>query len=207
MNDSGAANMALQERIIAHFHESLDLKARTLEDLAPHIEQAATLIFASIVNDGKVICCGNGGSAALGQYFSTMLLNRYQQERPGLPAISLSDNCATMSAIATDVSFNDVYSKQIRALGHAGDVLLLLSACQRNNNLVQAIQSAHDRQMTVIALTGASNQDISSLMTAEDLEISIDSEAPAHVNEIHLITLHLLGDLLEYQLFGGIETL
>ncbi len=203
MTETLDATMELQERIINHFHESLDLKARTVEAFAPQIEVAAQMIFESLVSEGKVMSCGNGSSAALSQYFSSLLLNRYNQERPGLPAIALSANSAIMSGITSDIGFNDVYSKQIRALGHKGDVLVLLSACERTNNLIQAIQSAHDRQVKVIALTGCMNQDIASLMLADDLEISIDSNNSAHINEVQLQILHVLADLIEYQLFGG----
>lgn len=203
MNQPSEVNMELQERIIQHFHESLDLKARTVEAHAPMIEQAGTLIFESLINEGKVLSCGNGNSAALSQYFSSLLLNRYRHERPGLPAIALSANSAIMSGITSDIGFNDVYSKQVRALGHPQDVLLLLTSNERTNNLIQAIQSAHDREMKVIAITCALNQDISSLMLSDDIELSVDSDNPAHINEVQLQILHVLADLIEYQLFGG----
>lgn len=207
MSDTADLDMELQDRIIGHFHESLDLKARTVESHGPLIAQAAHMLFTSLISEGKILCCGNAGSAALAEYFSSLLLNRYSQERPGLPAMTLNGNCSTLSAIASDISFNDVYSKQIKALGHEGDILLLLSAGQRNNNLIQAIQSAHERQMRVIALTGGSNQDIASLMTSEDLEICIDSDIAPLVNEVHLLIIHTLCDLLEHQLFGGMGNL
>lgn len=198
--------MELQDRIISHFHQSLDLKARTVEEQAPLIEQAAMLIFHTLISEGKVICCGNGGSAALAQHFSSLLLNRYSQERPGLPAVTLSADCATLSAIASDASFSEVYSKQIRALGQPGDILLVLTPIDRaNNNLIQAIQAAHDREMTVIALTGGESGDIASLLTGEDMEICILSSSTALVHEVHLLIIHTLCDLLEHQLFGGME--
>lgn len=195
--------MELQERIIHHFHEGLDLKARTVENFAPQIQQAGELIFQSLISEGKVLSCGNGGSSALSQYFNSLFLNRYNHERPGLPAISLNDNSAILSGITNDLSFNEVYSKQIQALGQQGDVLLLFSSSPRTNNLIQAIQSAHDRQMKVIALTNSINQDVRALMLNDDIEISVDSESPAHTNEVQLQIIHALVDIIEYQLFGG----
>ncbi len=201
--------MELQDRIIRHFHESLDLKAHTIEECGELIEHAGQLLFQCLVSEGKILCCGNGGSAALAQHFSSLLLNRYTQERPGLPAISLTADCATLSAIASDASFSDVYSKQIRALGQPGDLLLTLSPTGRSNNLIQAIQAAHDRDMQVIALTGGDcgeSGDFAALLTPEDVEICIHSPSTALVHEVHLLIIHTLCDLVEHQLFGGIES-
>lgn len=195
--------MELQERIIHHFHQGLDLKARTIENFAPQIQQAGELIFQSLISEGKILSCGNGNSAALSQYFSSLLLNRYHHERPGLPAISLNENSAILSGITNDLGFNEVYSKQIQALGQQADILVLLSSSTRTNNLIQAIQSAHDREMKVIALTNRINQDVGTLMLTDDIEICIDSDNPAHINEVQLQILHALVDIIEYQLFGG----
>ncbi len=197
--------MELQDRIIHHFHESLDLKARTIEEYGPLIELAGQQLFHCLVSEGKILCCGNGGSAALAQHFSSLLLNRYSQERPGLPAVALTADSATMSAIASDASFSDVYSKQIRALGQPGDILLALSPTGRANNMIQAIQAAHDRDMHVIALTGDEGGDMTALLTPEEVEICINSASTALVHEVHLLIIHTLCDLVEHQLFGGME--
>ena len=197
--------MELQDRIIHHFHESLDLKAHTIEECGALIEQVGEQLFHCLVSDGKILCCGNGGSAALAQYFSSLLLNRYHHERPGLPAMALNADSATMSAIASDASFNDIYSKQIRALGQPGDILLAMSPTGRSNNLIQAIQAAHDRDMQVIALTGGDGGDMTALLMPEEVEICINSPSTALVHEVHLLIIHTLCDLVEHQLFGGME--
>ncbi len=197
--------MELQDRIIDHFHQGLDLKAHALEEFCPAIEQAAIMIFHCLISEHKVLCCGNGGSAALAQYFSALLLNRYSQERPGLPACALSADSATLSAIADDGNFGEIYSKQIRALGQPGDILLALSPHGRSANMVQAIQAAHDREMDVIALTGNDGGGMAALLTPEEVEICIPSTSSALVQEVHLMVLHGIGNLIEYQLFGGDE--
>jgi D-sedoheptulose 7-phosphate isomerase len=197
--------MELQDRIIQHFHQSLDLKAHCIEEFGPTIEEAGLLMFQCLIAEGKVLCCGNGGSAALSQLFCALLLNRYRQERPGLPAMALNGDATTLSAIAEDSSFSDVYSKQIRALGQPGDILLALSPNGRAASLIQAIQAAHDREMTVIALTGNDGGGMTALLNPDDVEICIGSPSPPLVHEVHLLIIHTLCDLIEFQLFGGME--
>ncbi|WP_207062658.1 SIS domain-containing protein [Motiliproteus sp. SC1-56] len=197
--------MELQDRIIDHFHQSLDLKAHCIEEFGPTIEDAGLLLFRCLVSENKILCCGNGSSAALAQLFSSLMLNRYRQERPGLPAMALNGDSTTLSAIAEDGSFSEIYSKQIRALGQPGDVLLALSPTGRAASLVQAVQAAHDREMTVIALSGDDGGGMTALLNPEDIEICIDSPSPALVHEVHLLIIHALCDLIEFQLFGGID--
>lgn len=197
--------MEMQQRIIDHFHQSLDLKVHVLESFASHIALAGEQLFHCLASEHKVLCCGNGGSAALAQHTSALLLNRYQHERPGLPAIALGADSATLSAIADDSHFSDVYSKQIRALGQPGDILLTLSPDGRSASLIQAIQAAHDRDMTVIALTGGDDDggDIAALLSSDEIDIHIPSTSTALVHEVHLMVIHSLCDLIEHQLFGG----
>jgi D-sedoheptulose 7-phosphate isomerase len=195
--------MELQQRIIEHFHHSLDLKAHVIEQFAPHIAQASEQLFHCLASEHKILVCGNGGSAALAQHFSAAMLNRYQHERPGLPAIALGADSATLSAIAEDSHFSDVYSKQVRALGQPGDMLLTLSPADRPASLIQAIQAAHERGMTVIALSGGEGDDIAALLTQEEVEIRIPSSSAALVHEAHLLIIHCFCDLIEHQLFGG----
>ncbi|WP_421865732.1 SIS domain-containing protein [Motiliproteus sp.] len=197
--------MDLQQRVINHFHQSLDLKAHVIETFTPQIAQAAEQLFHCLVAENKVLCCGNGGSAALAQHFSALMLNRYQHERPGLPTITLGAESATLSAIANDTHFTDVYSKQIRALGQPGDILLTFSSDGRSTSLIQAIQAAHDRGMGVIALTGGDSKDIGAILGNDELEIRIPSPSKALVHEVHLLITHALCDLIEHQLFGGYE--
>ncbi len=195
--------MELQQRIIAHFHQSLDLKAHVIESFADHIVQAGEQLFHCLAGEHKILTCGTGGSAALAQHFCALMLNRYQHERPGLPAIALGADSATLIAIAEDTHFSDVYSKQIRALGQPGDILLTLSPDDRPASLIQAIQAAHERGMTVIALCGGEGGDIAAILTQEEVEIRIPSSSAALVHEVHLLIIHALCDLIEHQLFGG----
>ena len=195
--------MELQQRVIDHFHQSLDLKVHVVESFAPQIAQAAEQLFNCLVAEHKVLCCGNGGSAALAQHFCALMLNRYQYERPGLPALALNADSATLSAIADDSHFSDVYSKQIRALGQPGDILLAISHDGRSASLIQAIQAAHDRGMTVITLSGDEGGDIAALLTTDEIEMRIPSTSIALVHEVHITIIHALCDLIEHQLFGG----
>ncbi len=197
--------MELQDRIVHHFHTSLDLKAQTIEEYTPVIAEASELMFHCLLSENKILCCGNGGSAAVAQAFCSLLLNRYTQERPGLPAMALNADNATLTAIAEDGSFSDIYAKQIRALGQPGDVLLVITAAGRSPSMVQAIQAAHDREMTVIALTGHDGGDVTALLQPEEPEICVPSDEPPLVHETHFLIVNCLCNLIDYQLFGGDE--
>lgn len=196
--------MELQDRLIEHFHHSLDLKAHVIEEHAPQITMAAEQLFFCLVNEHKIFTCGNGPSGALAQYASTLLLNRYQHERPSLPSIALGVDSTSITAIASDSHFGDIYSKQLRALGQPGDALLVLSSNGRSASLIQAVQAAHDREMRVIALTGEQD-DLTALLQPDDCEIRIPSSVTALINEAHLLIINGLCDLIEFQLFGGME--
>ncbi len=190
------------DHIISHFSDSVDAQIRAADELPPYISQAAELMVHALVNEGKILVCGNGGSAALAQNFSSELLNRYQRERPGLPAISLTTDTSTLTSISCDYSFNEVFSKQIRALGQPGDVLLLISATGQEPNMVQAVQAAHDREMSIVVLTGQESGNCSRLLLNEDVEIRVPSPSAPRVKELHLLILHCLCDLIDEFLFG-----
>ncbi|MFB9885730.1 phosphoheptose isomerase [Balneatrix alpica] len=195
--------MELQDRIIAQFHHSIDIMVHTVETQTPLIAHASEMMLHCLLSDGKILCCGNGRSAIDAQLFATQLLHRYERDRPGLPALALTTDAATLTAIANEHSYSDIFSKQIRALGQPGDILLALSTSGRSANIVQAIQAAHDRDMMVIALTGADGGDIAALLRPEEVEIRVPSEAPARTQEVHTLIIHCLCDLLDHQLFGG----
>ena len=146
--------MDMQSRIRQLFHASIETKQQATEVLIPHIEQASMVMVNALLNEGKILSCGNGGSAGDAQHFSSELLNRFERERPSLPAVALTTDSSTITSIANDYSYNEVFSKQIRALGQPGDVLLAISTSGNSANVIQAIQAAHDREMTVVALTG-----------------------------------------------------
>ncbi|MFP8967119.1 phosphoheptose isomerase [Pokkaliibacter sp. CJK22405] len=195
--------MELQDRIIAQFHTSIDVKVHAVELLTPLIAHASEMMLHCLLSEGKILCCGNGRSAIDSQLFTTQLLNRFERDRPGLPAMNLSADAATLTAIASEFNYNDVYSKQIRALGQPGDILLAISSSGRSANIVQAIQAAHDRDMMVIAMTGTDGGDISSLLRPEEVELRVPSEMPVRIQEVHTLIIHCLCDLIDFQLFGG----
>lgn len=197
--------MDMQSRIRQLFQASIDTKRQALEVLPPYIEQGSQMMVAALLNDGKILACGNGGSAGDAQHFSSEMLNRFERERPSLPAIALTTDSSTLTSIANDYSYNEVFSKQIRALGQAGDVLLAISTSGNSANVIQAIQAAHDREMTVVALTGCDGGGMASLLLPEDVEIRVPSTSTARIQEVHLLMIHCLCDLIDSQLFGSEE--
>lgn len=190
------------ERIIGHFGASIETKMLSAEELPPYIEQAGQVMVQSLLTGGKILSCGNGGSAGDAQHFSSELLNRFERERPSLPAIALTTDSSTVTSIANDYSYNEVFSKQIRALGNPDDVLLAISTSGNSANVIQAIQAAHEREMTVVALSGKDGGGMASLLTADDVEIRVPSDVTARIQEVHLIAIHCLCDFIDCSLFG-----
>jgi D-sedoheptulose 7-phosphate isomerase len=196
--------MDMQSRIRQLFQASIDTKQQAMDVLAPHIEQASQ-VMVNALYDGKILSCGNGGSASDAQHFSSELLNRFERERPSLPAIALTTDSSTITSIANDYSYNEIFSKQIHALGRPGDVLLAISTSGNSANIIQAIQTAHDREMIVVALTGRDGGGMASLLLPEDVEIRVPANVTARIQEVHLLTIHCLCDLIDSQLFGSEE--
>ncbi len=192
----------MQDRIIGHFGTSIETKASAAEVLPPYIERAAQMMVNTLLNGGKILTCGNGGSAGDAQHFSSELLNRFERERPSLPAIALTTDSSTITSIANDYNYAEVFSKQIRALGNPGDVLLAISTSGNSANVVQAIQAAHEREMTVVALSGKDGGNMVSLLTVDDVEIRVPSQVTARIQEVHLVVIHCLCDLIDCSLFG-----
>ncbi|MCP5324974.1 MAG: phosphoheptose isomerase [Oceanospirillaceae bacterium] len=197
--------MHFQERIQQHFQHSIETKVSSQSVLPPAIERASQLMVNALLSGGKILTCGNGGSAGDAQHFSSELLNRFERERPSLPAIALTTDSSTVTSIANDYSYNEIFSKQIRALGNAGDVLLAISTSGNSANVVQAIAAAHDRDMHVVALTGRDGGNMAALLQPEDVEIRVPSKVTARIQEVHLVVIHCLCDLIDYQLFGPQE--
>jgi len=187
-------------RIRQHFQDSIQAKTQALETLTIPIAQAAESMTKALLGEHKVLSCGNGGSAGDAQHFSSEMLNRFEMERPGLPAISLTTDTSTITSIANDYSFNEVFSKQIRALGQAGDILLAISTSGRSENVIHAIKAAHDRKMSVVVLSGRDGGSISSLLTEQDIEIRVPSTSTARIQEVHILIIHCLCDLIDQQL-------
>lgn len=197
--------MHFQDRINQHFQSSIETKQQSMAILGPVIEQAGEMMVQSLLAGGKILTCGNGGSAGDAQHFSSELLNRFERERPSLPAIALTTDSSTLTSIANDYHYNEVFSKQIRALGSGSDILLAISTSGNSANVIKAIQAAHDREMRVVALTGKDGGDMASLLTTEDMEIRVPSAITARIQEVHLLVIHCLCDFIDWQLFGPME--
>ena len=197
--------MDMQSRIRQLFQASIDTKQQAMDVLAPHIEQASQVMVNALLTERKMLSCGNGGSAGDAQHFSSVLLIRFERERPSLPAIALTTDSSTITSIANDYSYNEIFSKQIRALGQPGDVLLAISTSGNSANIIQAIQAAHDREMIVVALTGRDGGGMASLLLPEDVEIRVPANVTARIQEVHLLAIHCLCDLIDSQLFGSEE--
>ncbi|NOX08396.1 MAG: phosphoheptose isomerase [Gammaproteobacteria bacterium] len=194
--------MSLQQRIQQQFSDSIKTKQQSIEPLTPAIEQAARSMANALQENGKILCCGNGGSAADAQHFSAELLNRFERERPGLAAIALTSNPSTLTSIANDYHFDEIFSKQVHALTQPGDILLAISTSGRSSNIIQAIHAAHDKGGQVIALTGNKGGTISALLRENDIEICVPSTSTARIQEVHILIIHCLCDLIDHQLLG-----
>lgn len=194
--------MDINNRIKKHFKESAELKLRVKDALAKPISESAQIFFDCLTNDGKILCCGNGGSAADAQHFAAELLNRFEKERPGLAGIALTTDSSVLTSIANDYDFNQIFSKQVRALGLPGDSLLALSTSGNSPNVVAAIHAAHERNMRVVALTGRDGGEMARVLRADDVLICVDASSTARIQEVHLLTLHCLCDVIDYLLLG-----
>lgn len=194
--------MELISRIAAHFEQSGQLKLELAALLAEPIAQAAEIISAALLAEKKVLACGNGGSAAHAQYFASRLLNRYEMERPSLAAIALCADCSTLTAIANDDHYSEVYSKQIMALGQPGDVLLVMSNSGNSENILKAIRAALERDMRVIAMSGGDGGELVELLADGDIHIGVPHDNAARVQEVYVLTLHCLCDSIDCLLLG-----
>ncbi len=194
--------MDLIQRIHDNFQASIETKQQALEAVAPVIAAASEQVLACLLGGGKILACGNGGSAGDAAHFASEMLNRFEMERPGLPALALTTDSLTISSIANDYAFDQVYAKQVEALGHAGDILLAISTSGASPNVLEAIRSAREREMRVLALTGRDGGEVPGMLGEPDLEIRIPSDSTARIQETHLLVLHCLCDLVDRQLLG-----
>ena len=191
------------ERIAAHFQESIATKQAALETVVPAIDAAGSMLAQQLQDGGKVLSCGNGGSAGDAQHFSSELLNRFEMERPPLAAVALSTDTSTLTSIANDYAYNDIFSKQVAALGTAKDVLLAISTSGNSANVIRAIDMAHDRGMRIVALTGHDGGEMAVALDEDDVEIRVPSDRTARIQEVHLLIIHCLCDLIDQHLFGS----
>lgn len=193
--------MDLFQRIKHNFNDSIQTKITAADTLVDPIAQAGELMVQCLLNNHKILSCGNGGSAADAQHFSAEMLNRFEAERPGLPAIALTTDASTVTSIANDYSFDEIFAKQIKALGQPGDILLAISTSGHSKNILNAIEAAHLRDIRTIALTGRDGGELANLLNAQDIEIRVPSDSTARVQETHLLIIHCLCDIIDRQLF------
>jgi D-sedoheptulose 7-phosphate isomerase len=196
----------LEQRIEQHFIDSADLKYQAAQVLSKPIAAAVQAILASVTSGGKVLACGNGGSAADAQHFAAEFVGRYERERPELGAIALTTDSSIITAIANDYDFSVIFSKQVRALGSAGDVLLAMSTSGNSANVLAAIEAAHERDMTVVALTGRSGGKMTQALRETDVHICVPHERTARIQEVHLLVIHCICDGVDAQLLGDQES-
>jgi D-sedoheptulose 7-phosphate isomerase len=195
----------LEQRIEKHFIDSADLKYQSAQVLAKPIAQATETLLACVTNGGKVLVCGNGGSAADAQHFVAQFVGRYERERPELAAIALTADSAMLTAIGDDYDFAQIFARQVRALGTVGDVLLAISTSGNATNVIAAIESAHEREMSVIALTGKGGGKMAAMLQETDVHICVPHDRAARIQEVHLLALHCLCDGVDAMLLGDQE--
>jgi D-sedoheptulose 7-phosphate isomerase len=194
--------MSLQDKIINHFSDSIQTQQDAMTYLCELIEYASQRLVTALLNDKKILACGNGRSATCAQLLSSAMLNQFERDRPSLPVIALTTDTATITAIANDYHFDDVFAKQLRALGQIGDILVVYTDGNHTANIAKAITVAHDKDISVIALTGNNGGMIVPLLRETDIEIRVPSTSSARIQEIHVLITHCLCDLIDHQLFG-----
>ena len=194
--------MDLINRISENFSESAHLKLQSMDALARPIAAAAERMVQCLRNDGKILACGNGGSAADSQHFAAELLNRFEMERPGLAAMALTTDTSTLTSIANDYDFDQVFSKQVRALGQKTDMLLAISTSGNSKNVLAAVVAAHENGMGVVALTGRNGGRMTEVLLPSDIHVCVPAQSTARIQEVHLLTLHCLCDAIDCLLMG-----
>jgi D-sedoheptulose 7-phosphate isomerase len=187
-------------RVKHQFQESMHTLRDAMEPLAPLVAAAGDCMARALLSDHKILACGNGGSAADAQHFSSELLNRFERERPGLPGIALTTDASTLTSIANDYNFDSVYAKQVRAIGQPGDVLLAITTSGNSPNVLRAVEAAHERGMIVVALNGRSGGELTGLLADEDINLCVNAGSTARVQEVHGLIIHCLCDLIDHRL-------
>ena len=196
----------LEQRIHQHFIESADLKYQAAEPLSKPIAAAVQAILACVTSGGKVLACGNGGSASDAQHFAAEFIGRFERERPELAAIALTTDSSILTALANDYDFTVVFARQVRALGQPGDVLLAITTSGNSANVLAAVEAAHMREMTVIALTGHNGGRMVQMLRETDVHICVPHERTARIQEVHILALHCICDAVDNQLLGEQES-
>jgi D-sedoheptulose 7-phosphate isomerase len=194
--------MDLIARVAKHFEDSAQTKLDAVDTMAAPIAGAIEAMTSCLINGGKILACGNGGSAADAQHFAAELIGRFEAERQELAAIALTTDSSILTAVANDYSFNQVFARQVRGLGHAGDVLLAISTSGNSGNVIEAIRAAHEADMRVIALTGRGGGQIGEMLTEDDIDLCVPAARTARIQETHLVAIHCLCDGIDAMLLG-----
>lgn len=190
------------ERIKNAFTESIQTSIAAADALPEKIAKAGDILVSTLLNGGKILTCGNGGSAGDAQHFSSEMLNRFERDRPPLPAIALTTDTGTITAIGNDYSFDEIFSKQVKALGQPGDILLAFSTSGNSQNVIEAMRTALAKDMLIITCSGKDGGEMAGLIGANDVEIRVPSNSTARIQEVHLLVIHCLCDLIDSRLFG-----
>jgi D-sedoheptulose 7-phosphate isomerase len=196
-------NAALASRVAAQFADSAKLKLEAAQSLNEPITRAGLLMAQALREGGKVLACGNGGSAADAQHFAAELVNRFEMERPPLAGIALTTDTSGITSIANDYAWLEVFSKQVRAIGRRGDVLLAISTSGNSGNVLEAVKAAHELGLRVVALTGNGGGKMTPLLRADDVLVCVPHKVTARIQEVHLLALHCMCDGIDFDLFGG----
>jgi D-sedoheptulose 7-phosphate isomerase len=196
----------IEQRIEQHFIDSADLKYQAAQVLSKPISAAISAILASVTSGGKVLACGNGGGAASAQHFAAKFVGGYERDRPELAAMALTTDSSIVTAIANDFDFKAIFAKQVRAFGSAGDVLLAISSSGNSANVLAAIDAAHERDMTVVALTGKGGGKMTFALRETDVHICIPHDRTSRIQEVHILALHCICDGVDAQLLGDQES-
>ena len=189
-------------RVSAHFRDSIANLQKAIDPLMEPICRAAECISETLVKGGKMLICGNGGSAADAQHFSSELLNRFEAERPGLPAVAITTDASTLTSIANDYDYSEVFGRQVHALGQPGDVLFVITTSGDSANIVKALQAGHQKQMRCIALNGRDGGEALRIMADDDINIPAPGESTARIQEVHGLVIHCICDLIDWKIFG-----
>ena len=196
--------MNIEDKIARNFRDSIETKQRVGAALTPRIAAASHAMVECLKNGGKILACGNGGSAGDSQHFAAELVGRFERERAELAAIALTTDSSILTAVANDYSFDEIFSKQVRALGKPGDILFAISTSGNSKNVVAAIDAAHKKDMRIVGMTGRGGGAMAAMLRADDLLLNVDASATTRIQETHLLILHCLCDAIDNLMFGEI---
>jgi len=194
---------ALAARIAGHFSESASVKLEAARSLVEPLARAVAMMVAALASGGKILACGNGGSAADAQHFAAELVNRFETERPPLAAVALTTDTSTLTSIANDYDFGLVFEKQVRAIGRKGDVLLAISTSGNSRNVIAAVRASQDLGIGVVALTGRGGGTLAQALGAADVQVCVPHRSTARIQEVHLLALHCMCDGIDFQMLGA----